>query len=73
MYNRQGISDIINDGEATSRPVVVTDGGHIRVLSPHTSFAIYTLGGMSLPTESRLEPGIYIVVVDSNAVKVAVM
>lgn len=70
---KSGITDIINDGEATSRPVVVTNGGHIRVLSPYTSFAIYTLGGMSLPTESRLEPGIYIVVVDSNAVKVAVM
>lgn len=70
---KSGITDIITDGKATSRPVVVTDGGHIRVLSPYTSFAIYTLGGMSLPTESRLEPGIYIVVVDSNAVKVAVM
>ncbi|MDE5961935.1 MAG: hypothetical protein K2H08_09525, partial [Duncaniella sp.] len=70
---KSGIDDIITDSAATSRPVVVNDGGYIRVLSPHTSVAIYTLGGMSIPTGSRLSPGIYIVVVDSNAVKVAVM
>lgn len=67
-----GIDDIENDCGKTV-PVISVDGRRINVHNPYTTFSIYNLGGVSLPVESELAPGIYIVNVDSYTVKVAVM
>ena len=69
---KSGIEDITTDSSSTT-PVVVTDGGRIRILSPFTSMAIYNLSGVQLPADAQLEPGIYIVRVDSTTVKIAVL
>ncbi|MCM1077335.1 MAG: alpha-amylase family glycosyl hydrolase [Bacteroides sp.] len=69
---KSAISDIVIDRNDT-KPVIVTDGGRIRVLSPYTTLAIFNLNGMKLPADSQLAPGIYLVRVDSTTVKVAVM
>lgn len=69
-----GIDDIMADPSGAERPVVViTESGQIRVLTPHSTVSVHTLSGTTLPSDSRLAPGIYIVRVDSTAVKVAVM
>lgn len=68
-----GIDGIVADADGGERPVVVVDGGRIRVLTPYTTLSIHSLSGASMPADSRLVPGVYIVRVDSTAVKVAVM
>ncbi|MCM1356275.1 MAG: alpha-amylase family glycosyl hydrolase [Staphylococcus sp.] len=68
-----GIDDITADRTEAERPVVVIDGGRIRVLTPYTSMNIHTLSGTTVNPDAILTPGVYIVKVDSTAVKVAVM
>lgn len=70
---KSAIEDITADQTGCQKPVVVIDGGRVRVLTPYTSLSVYTLSGTSLPADSQLTPGIYIIRVDSSAVKVAVM
>ena len=68
---QSGIDDITADENGT-QPEIVVDGGRIRVLTPYTTLSIHSVSGISLPAESVLAPGIYIVTVDSTPVKVAV-
>lgn len=68
---QSGIDDITTDENGT-QPEIVVDGGRIRVLTPYTTLSIHSVSGLSLPAESVLAPGIYIVTVDSTPVKVAV-
>lgn len=70
---KSGISDIVADLESDSRPVIVTEGRRIRVLTPYDSLSIHNLSGMTVDPDSELATGIYIVRVDSHAVKVAVL
>lgn len=70
---KSGISDIVADLDRDSQPVIVTEGRHIRVLSPYTSMSVHNLSGATLNPDSELAPGVYIVRVDSQAVKVAVL
>lgn len=70
---KSGIEDITVDNVSETRPVVVVDGGRIRVLTPYTSMSIHALNGMTLPADTQLQPGVYVVRVDSAGVKVAVM
>lgn len=68
---KSGIGDIVADS-TTDRPVVVVDGGRIRVLTPYTTLTLHNLSGLSLPVDTQLTPGVYIVNVDGTPVKVAV-
>jgi 1,4-alpha-glucan branching enzyme len=67
-----GIDDVITDGTSAIVPEVIVENNQIKVLTPCTTVTLHSVTGISLPVESVLAPGIYIVTVDSVPVKVAV-
>lgn len=60
------------DAEVTAPEVIVTADRRIEVSGSHDRLAVYSLTGRQIPATGSLEPGLYIVVVDTKAVKVLI-
>lgn len=68
-----GIDDIFQDSQSGIKPEITVENGYISVLTPHTNVSIHNLNGISLPADTQLPAGLYIVTVDDAApVKVIV-
>lgn len=68
---KSGVDDIIVS-ETVKRPEIEVTDGIITPRGEYSTFTIHSLTGMSMPTDAKLTPGLYIVTVDGSSVKVSV-